>query len=175
MIQNTNFVYHPESLLETQVISLILVFFYTNGMIAHYDKSIDNRKNIESDLKNQATSNFILMTLLIEHIISWFIFKFRHYDIEKNGRMDINGVKRAPVELKLSSLQFFVSCIILGFTLKHMLQQEEFYKKEQLKTLWIIIDCLLMFLTQTYISYSLFMKVKGEIVKNIYTLYFLQV
>jgi hypothetical protein len=52
MIQNTNFVYHPESLLETQVISLILVFFYTNGMIAHYDKSVDNRDNIVKELKD---------------------------------------------------------------------------------------------------------------------------
>lgn len=44
-----------------------------------------------------------------------------------------------------------------------------------MKNQWIIIDCALMFLTQTYITYSLFMKVKGEIVKNVYTLYFLQI
>ena len=31
-----------------------------------------------------------------------------------------------------------------------------------------------MFLTQTYISYSLYMKVQGEIIKNLYTLFFLQ-
>jgi hypothetical protein len=41
---------------------------------------------------------------MAEHILSWLIIKFRHYDIEKNGRIDINGVKRAPLELKLSNM-----------------------------------------------------------------------
>lgn len=44
-----------------------------------------------------------MLTLLVEHVLSWLIVKFRHYDIEKHGRMDINGVKRAPNELKLSN------------------------------------------------------------------------
>lgn len=81
----------------------MLVFFHTNGMIFVYDKNLDNRLNIQSDLKNTDTSNFIMLTLLVEHIASWLIVKFRHYDIAKNGRMDINGIKRAPKELKLSN------------------------------------------------------------------------
>lgn len=88
--------------------------------------------------------------------------------------MDINGVKRAKTELKFSSIQFFVSCIILGFTIKHLFVLENFFTVDQMKTQWIIIDCVIMFLTQTYISYSLYMKVQGEIIKNIYTLFFLQ-
>ena len=46
MLQNTNFVYHPESLLETQIFCLLFVFFYTNGMMLTYDKSLDNRQNL---------------------------------------------------------------------------------------------------------------------------------
>lgn len=147
MLQNTNFVYHPESLLETQIFCLLFVFFFTNGMMLHYDKSLDNRNNLTKELKDSENSNFIMLTLLVEHMLSWLIVKFRHYDIEKNGRIDINGVKRAPNELRLSNFQFFVSCIILGFTLKHMLQQGDFYTKQQMKHQWIIIDCILMFLT----------------------------
>jgi hypothetical protein len=127
-----------------------------------------------SDLKDTKTANFIIGMLFIEHVLSWLIAKFRHYDIEKSGRMDINGVKRAKTELKLSSIQFFVSCIILGFTIKHLFVLENFFTVDTMKTQWIIIDCVIMFLTQTYISYSLYMKVQGEIVKNIYTLFFLQ-
>ena len=36
---------------------------------------------------------------------------------------------------------------------------------------WIFIDCIVMFLSQTYISTSLYMRVEGEINKNLYTLY----
>ena len=71
-----------------------------------------------------------MFTLFIEHVLSYLIAYFRFYDIEKNGRMDINGVKRATNESKLSSLQFFIGCIIIGFTLNHMLQVEDFHTKE---------------------------------------------
>ena len=82
MLQNTNFVYHPESLLETQIFCLLFVFFYTNGMMLTYDKSLDNRNNLKTELKDSENSNFIMLTLLAEHILSWLIVKFRHYDIE---------------------------------------------------------------------------------------------
>jgi len=62
-----------------------------------------------------------MFTLLVEHVISYLISHFRHYDIAKNGRIDINGIKRASTESKLASLQFFIGSIIVGFTLKHML------------------------------------------------------
>ena len=39
---------------------------------------------------------------------------------------------------------------------------------------WIIIDLIILFLSQSYISISLYMKVSGEITKNLYTLHFLQ-
>lgn len=40
MLQNTNFVYHPESLLETQIICLVIIYYHTNGAIGHYDPAI---------------------------------------------------------------------------------------------------------------------------------------
>lgn len=55
-------------------------------------------------MKDTESANFIIAMLFTEHVFSWLIAKFRHFDIEKNGRMDINGVKRATKELKLSSI-----------------------------------------------------------------------
>jgi hypothetical protein len=43
-----------------------------------------------------------------------------------------------------------------------------------LQNYWIIIDMVILFLAQSYISISLYMKVSGEVVKNLYSLYFLQ-
>lgn len=143
LLQNTNFVYHPESLLETQIFSLVIVFLHTNGYLSGY---VDTEK-ISKDLKDTGSTNFLIAMLFAEHILSWLITKFRHYDIEKNGRMDINGVKRAYHELKLSSIQFFISCIILGFTIKHLFVLEGFYTIDQMKNQWIIIDCLITFFT----------------------------
>ena len=40
--------------------------------------------------------------------------------------------------------------------------------------LWIILDCLLMFLTLGYVYMTQLMKVYGEITKNLFSLYFLQ-
>jgi hypothetical protein len=37
-----------------------------------------------------------------------------------------------------------------------------------------MIDVVLIFLGQTYISFSLYMKVDGEIVKNLFSLHFIQ-
>jgi hypothetical protein len=98
MMQNTNFVYHPESLIEMQLICVFLVYVLNNGIFYSYSPS--SWKAYE----HSDSSNFIMFTLLCEHIFSYLIAFFRHYDINKNGRMDINGVKRASNESKLSSL-----------------------------------------------------------------------
>lgn len=45
---------------------------------------------------------------------------------------------------------------------------------EVLKNYWIVIDVIVVFLSQTYISAGLYMKVDGEVVKNLFSLHFLQ-
>ena len=130
MLQNTNFVYHPESLIEMQIVCLVLIYMSNNGLLAQGNDYPAPGEIWQDISKDKSSSNFIMFTLFIEHVLSYLIAYFRFYDIEKNGRMDINGVKRATNESKLSSLQFFIGCIIIGFTLNHMLQVEDFYTKE---------------------------------------------
>lgn len=98
-MQNTNFVYHPESLLEMQAM-LTYIVIYT------------------SDNSNQWTQ-FILYFLLFEHCFSYIIAFYRGYDIENNGQLDINGIKRAPGESFMGNIQFFIGCILIGFTINH--------------------------------------------------------
>ena len=78
----------------------------------------------------------------------------------------------------LGNIQFFIACIIIGFTINFFLDNEtkEIFNNEELalQHYWIIIDVAIIFLAQAYISTSLYMKVSGEVVKNLYSLYFLQ-
>ena len=48
------------------------------------------------------------------------------------------------------------------------------HRDEVLKNYWIVIDVIIVFLSQTYISAGLYMKVDGEIIKNLFSLHFLQ-
>lgn len=72
IMQNTNFVYHPESLIEMQIMCLCAIQFYVN------------RNNLD-DIKLSDSSNLIMLCLLIEHVFSGICAIFRSYDIDKNG------------------------------------------------------------------------------------------
>ena len=114
---------------------------------------------------------------MIEHGFSYLISFYRSKDIELNGQIDINGVKRAKTELFLFNIQFFFACIIIGFTINHFLEEDHsskfHHRDEVLKNYWIVIDVIIVFLSQTYISAGLYMKVDGEIIKNLFSLHFL--
>ena len=140
-----------------------------------------NRLNWDSPYligMNHNSSNFLMVCLLCEHMFSYIVAFYRARDIERNGQIDINGVKRAPTELFIGNIQFFIACIIIGFTINFFLDNEtkEIFNNEELalQHYWIIIDVAIIFLAQAYISTSLYMKVSGEVVKNLYSLYFLQ-
>jgi hypothetical protein len=62
-----------------------------------------------------------MVCLMVEHVLGYAIEYFRSYDIYKNGKIDINGIKRAPIETLVGNIQFFVVCLLLGFTVKHFM------------------------------------------------------
>ena len=72
-------------------------------------------------------SNFIMICLLIEHIFGMVIDYYRVGDIYKNGKIDMNGIKRAPTETLLGNIQFFIDCLIIGFALKHFIENPEIH------------------------------------------------
>lgn len=87
----------------------------------------------------------------------------------------MNGIKRAPKETFMGNVQFFIDCLIIGFAIKHFIENPDIHVQGGVyQNYWIIIDMIIMFLNQTYISLSLYMKVNGEIIKNIYSLHFIQ-
>jgi len=96
------------------------------------------------DLKDGTTQ--ICVGLLIEHIFSFGCTFFKDWDIKHNGKFDINGIKRATKESFLSNVQFFLVCIIIGFTINHLatLSRNEF-EENILMVYWISIECFLMF------------------------------
>ena len=95
-----------------------------------------------------------MVIMLIEHICSYSAGMFRVYDIAKNGKVDINGVKRAPRESILNNIEVFFDCILFGYIIKLMMDQEsdEFHKCAY-QTYWLIIDMIIMFCAQPYMVF----------------------
>jgi hypothetical protein len=65
-----------------------------------------------------------MIALMAEHIFSCCCAYYRSYEIDRNGKIDINGVKRAPNELFVGNIQFFIACMIIGFTMNHFLRDD---------------------------------------------------
>ena len=105
----------------------------------------------KQETKPWEDSDIILIALGIEHVFSYVISYFRSKDIELNGQIDINGVKRAKTELYLYNVQFFIACIIIGFTINHYLEEEHssrfHHSDEVLKNYWVVIDVVIVFLS----------------------------
>ena len=117
----------------------------------------------------------LMYILLVEHICSYAVTVFREYDIRKNGKIDINGVLRAPRESLLANFEIFFDCILFGYTIKLMYDQDmDDFHYNAYQTYWIIIDMIIMFCTQPYIVMCQKFQVNGEITKNLYSLYFVQ-
>jgi hypothetical protein len=66
--------------------------------------------------------------------------------------MDVNGIYRAPTEMMLSNVEVFFDSIIFGYTVNHMFStSREQFNARPYNVFWILIDCLLMFLTLGYV------------------------
>ena len=70
-------------------------------------------------VKDSRSSNFLMGSLLLEHMVSYGISFYRTFDIRKNGEIDQNGVKRAKTEVYIGKVQFFITCLIMGFAVNH--------------------------------------------------------
>ena len=116
-MQNTSFVYHPECLIEMQMMCLLIVFYYSNRQVLS-NQDITWTKVFGDDSHSQ---NYILLGIMVEHVLSYLVAYFRKYDIEKNGKIDINGVKRATTESFIGNVQFFIACILIGFSVNYFL------------------------------------------------------
>ena len=172
MMQNSSIIYHPESLNEMQIICLV-IFWMLNAYII--DNEPANMKKHLDESGEMPQVNFLLYALLVEHIGGYLLEIFRQYDIEKNGQLDAYGVPRAKTESLLGSLHYFVICLILGYAFKTIMGMDDhIFKQLSFALLWIVVDAMIMLFTRLYIALALYLKISGEVTKNIYTVHFLQ-
>ena len=75
-----------------QIICTFSIYYFID-----FDKVNDEVLLIE-------TPDFIMICCFIEHVFSYLCAYYRKNDIQKNGKYDINGVKRAVNESKLGSI-----------------------------------------------------------------------
>lgn len=114
--------------------------------------------------------------LFAEHAATYFIEVFRRYDIEQNGVMDINGVPRAKTESLLSTVQYFVICFLIGYIIKELIAVDRSHIpiREHFCLLWLIVDGAMMLMSRVYNSFALYLKIDGELTRNMFTLYYCQ-
>ena len=99
-----------------------IIITYSIYYLSHY--SSEALENAQLDGHKASTSNFIIIFLFAEHCFSYVVAFYRSWDIDNNGQLDINGIKRAPMESLIGNVQFFIGCIIIGFSIKHYSEEE---------------------------------------------------
>jgi len=87
-MQNSSIIYHSESITETLIFGLC---------VSYYSQTIESGEV-------GAYNKFLMLALLIEHVFSYVTHIFREHDIKANGKIDINGIKRAPTEQTLQKI-----------------------------------------------------------------------
>jgi len=115
------------------------------------------------------------MILLIEHILSFAASVFRDWEIKTNGRPDVNGVMRGPIETMFMNFEQFVDCILFGYIIKHYIELVEsgLNNNESFYIFWIICDCMIMFFTLPYNYLTNFLIKTDKVIKNIYSMFYI--
>ena len=106
MMQNTSIIYHPESLLEMQIICWCVIKFYFG---------------VEEANNHTDISNIIMWALIVEHLFSYSSGVFRQWEIRKNGMLDRDGILRGKYESIMKSVNIFFDCVLVGYALKHFM------------------------------------------------------
>ena len=115
--------------------------------------------------------NIILFCLLFEHVFSYVSSVYRNNEIKKSGKPDVYGVYRAKNEMKLGSIQLFIDCCVFGYTIKHMSGMSwQLMHSMPYVVYWIVIDCVILFISQPYNYFSQLVQIKSEVAKNMSTL-----
>ena len=88
MMQNTSIIYHSESIVELQIVGIIIMHL-AKEYTSHY------------------TNYRIVIVMLCAHIFSYVTQLYRDWEQETYGKLDINGVLRAKKEFILSVIEIF--------------------------------------------------------------------
>mgnify|MGYP006893263072 CR=1 FL=1 len=112
MMENSSIVYHPESLIEMQMLCATLFTFY------YHSGDIDGE---EVESKNMV----LFICVCIHHVFSYFSSMFRSWEISKYGQPDINAVLRAKCETYMSTIEVLFSSVIVGYILNYLISLDD--------------------------------------------------
>ena len=94
MMQHQSVIYHTNSILECQLLSLGTVLLLEHSI----PERPENIKNLRDGLRGTNPTELIIWFLLGEHIFAYIAGIYRNYEISRYGQPDVNGIKRAPKE-----------------------------------------------------------------------------
>ena len=122
-------------MLELQILGTLLIMIYQRNQAQ------------STDLFNRA----LMIVLMVEHIVFYIAGIYRGYDIKKNGKLDLDGIMRAPTESRLHSIEIFADCLMIGFVARRMLELDsETFHNDSLVNYWATIDCCLLIMMHGY-------------------------
>ena len=124
---------------------------------------------------NEDFSMFVIYVLLFEHIMSYSFGMYRDHELKKYGVPNKYGITTAPCESRMRYVEVIVDFLIFIFVYIHILSLSlEVENDMPFLNFWILIDCIIMFLTLPYTYMSKLMMITGEVTKNIFTLFQVQ-
>ena len=124
----------------------------------------------QSNQENQA----LFWIFLTEHTFSYIVSLYRKYEIKKFGVPDVNGILRAKNEYVLRNIQVFIECMIIGYVIKYLIETDEKLHGNPFFYYWIILDSIVMIFGLLFNYLNQLMRTEGEVVKNIFTLHYVQ-
>jgi len=87
----------------------------------------------------------------------------------------LRGINAAPCESKLKIFEVIVDLIIVCLMLIHyIIAGKKAFNDAPLQNYWILCDLIILILSLPYTLFCQIIMVKGEVTKNMYTLYQIQ-
>jgi len=113
---------------------------------------------------------------MIEHIFSYCSGIFKAWELKTRGVTNEKGIETAKIGNILYWVEIGIDFIIIIFVIIHFAQIANTGLMHDLPLLnyWILLDTVIMFLTLPYTAVAKHLIVKGEITKNIFTMYQVQ-
>tara|TARA_B110000285_G_scaffold149011_1_gene166330 strand:- start:1029 stop:2306 length:1278 start_codon:yes stop_codon:yes gene_type:complete len=174
MMQNTSIIYHTESILEMQIITLIACYILNDSWAHNFGYNKDQIDPVSGYSKANTTKVWFFI-LLGEHIVSYLFSLYRSWELKTKGVTNSYGIETAPCESYMRYFEIFVDFIIFGAVIFYasQLSVDEFNEQPFL-TYWISFDIIIMFFTLPYTKLCQIIMLNDEVTKNIFTIYQVQ-
>jgi len=127
-MQNTSIVYHTESILEAQIISLIMCYVLTQSwsknpnIVLDYGSKSD--KVVDSAIMNFGLSQrefteVVFLVLFIEHIFSYTSGIFKTWELKTRGEPNEKGIETAKFGRVLYWVEICIDVLIIILIVIH--------------------------------------------------------